>query len=207
MSIAPVLQFELKVGEGKQTLSLSIIPHFIHQTNFNLPDNLIPTMPRLPITTLSRFARTSTPSRSALAQRYASTEQQPGKTVEGASGKSQQKAQPKIYSESPPKNNEASEEVQKHNREMDARAERPAERVKEEDYEKDKVGKGFWSGKLESFVRCSVFNRLGLLTITFRFEQSWGRDWVMTGPILDELSFWDKAMAFWKFKVEIPMIL
>ena len=125
-------------------------------------------MPRLPITTLSRFAGTKVTSRSALAQRYASTDQQPGKNVEGASGKDTNKAQPKIYSESPPKNSDASEDVQKHNREMDARAERPAERVKEEDIEKDKVGKGFWSGKLQLCKRCGVTYGLALLIVMLR---------------------------------------
>lgn len=105
-------------------------------------------MPRLPSTTLARFARTSTSSRSAVVRRYASTEQQSGETIEGPLGENRNKAQPKILNQSPPKESEASEDVKKHNREMDARAERPAERVKDEDVEKDKVGKGFWSGTL-----------------------------------------------------------
>jgi hypothetical protein len=63
------------------------------------------------------------------------------------SGKSEGKAQPKILSTSPPKESDASEEVKQHNREMDQRADRPAEKVKDEDVEKDKVGKSFWTGE------------------------------------------------------------
>lgn len=37
--------------------------------------------------------------------------------------------------------------MRKHNEEMDKRADRAAEKVKDEDLEKDKVGKGFWTGE------------------------------------------------------------
>ena len=80
-------------------------------------------------------------------QRYASAGEQSGKSVEGESGKSTKEAQPKILSQSPPKDDEASEEVREHNRDMDRRAERAAEKVKDEDIDKDKVHKGFWTGE------------------------------------------------------------
>jgi hypothetical protein len=83
-----------------------------------------------------------------VAQRHLQTQEKPGdETVGGDSGKSERKAQPKILSTSPPKESEASEEVKQHNKEMDQRADKPAERVKDEDVEKDKVGKGFWTGE------------------------------------------------------------
>ncbi|KAF2487586.1 hypothetical protein BDY17DRAFT_289245 [Neohortaea acidophila] len=68
-------------------------------------------------------------------------------STDGASGKSQQKAQPKILNTSPPKDGEESADVKKHNDEMAKRADKPAEKVKDEDVENDKVGKGFWQGQ------------------------------------------------------------
>lgn len=56
-------------------------------------------------------------------------------------------AQPKIYSSSPPK--EQSEDVKKHNREMDDRHGRAQNQV--DDGDKDNVNKGFWKGR---FSRC-----------------------------------------------------
>ncbi|KAK3050245.1 hypothetical protein LTR09_008634 [Extremus antarcticus] len=68
--------------------------------------------------------------------------------VDGASDKSQAKAQPKILSENPPlEESEQSEDVRKHNEGMDKRAERPAEKASKEDVKNDKVGKGFWGGE------------------------------------------------------------
>lgn len=61
--------------------------------------------------------------------------------------KGTQGAQPKILNESPPKEGSASADVEQHNRELDQRAEQAHEKVRDEDIEKDKVGKGFWSGK------------------------------------------------------------
>jgi len=63
---------------------------------------------------------------------------------EGTSTGKQQSsgAQPKILDESPP--TEPSEEVKKHNREMDQRHDKATSRV--DDEKKDKVGKGYWSG-------------------------------------------------------------
>lgn len=55
-------------------------------------------------------------------------------------------AQPKILNQSPPDENNASEEVKAHNKEVDKRADRPQEKVKGEDVEKDKVPKGYWQG-------------------------------------------------------------
>nr|POE89778.1 hypothetical protein CFP56_20247 [Quercus suber] len=54
---------------------------------------------------------------------------------------------PKILNESPPKEGEESEDVKKHNEEMDQRADRPNEKVRDEDVEKDKVGKQYWKGE------------------------------------------------------------
>ena len=79
-------------------------------------------------------------------QRWASTQNQDGKNVEGASGKTPEKAQPKLYSENPPKDEEASQDVKEHNEQMSKRADKPSEKVKDEDVENDKVNKGFWSG-------------------------------------------------------------
>ena len=79
-------------------------------------------------------------------QRYTSSGKQPGQNVEGASGKTTDNAQPKILSSSPPKEGEQ-QDVDQHNKEMTQRAERPSEKVTDDDVEKDKVGKGFWGGK------------------------------------------------------------
>ncbi|KAK3077474.1 hypothetical protein LTS18_010174, partial [Coniosporium uncinatum] len=58
--------------------------------------------------------------------------------------KSTEGNEPKILNENPPKSGEESEDVKKHNEEMADMADRPAAGVKNEDAEKDKVGKGFW---------------------------------------------------------------
>ena len=60
-------------------------------------------------------------------------------------GKSVNGAQPKILNENPPATD--SEDVKQHNREMDQRAEKAHEQVSNEEAEKDKVPKSFWSGK------------------------------------------------------------
>lgn len=78
-------------------------------------------------------------------QQQQPSEQQPSKDQGGSNTKG---AQPKILSASPPQEHEASEDVQRHNKEMDQRADKAAEKANNEDAEKDKVGKGFWSGKL-----------------------------------------------------------
>ena len=62
---------------------------------------------------------------------------------------------PKILHESPPPEDKAPEDVKKHNEELEHRAERVHERVRNEDVEKDKVGKKFWSGE---FVRGAMFH-------------------------------------------------
>ncbi|KAG8626967.1 hypothetical protein KVT40_005912 [Elsinoe batatas] len=63
-----------------------------------------------------------------------------------ASTQTKNGARPKILSDNPPKDSEASEEVKRHNEEMDRRAERAAEGVKSEQAEGDKVPKEFWKG-------------------------------------------------------------
>lgn len=80
-------------------------------------------------------------------RQYAEVGETPGKPADGASGKDRKAAKPTILSESPPKDSEASEDVKAHNRDMDRRADRPAEGVKESDVEGDKVSKSFWSGE------------------------------------------------------------
>ena len=82
------------------------------------------------------------------------------KNVEGASGKTSDKAEPKLYSDSPPKDADAPQDVKEHNEQMSKRADRPTEKVKDEDVEKDKVNKGFWSGTYKLFF--SKFGRFGL---------------------------------------------
>ena len=97
---------------------------------------------------LSRTARHSYLLRTLprpAALRTASTAQRYASESSGSS-KSIKDAQPKILNESPPKDHEASEDVRKHNEEMDKRADRASLKVKDEDVEKDKVHKGFWSG-------------------------------------------------------------
>jgi len=54
---------------------------------------------------------------------------------------------PKILNDSPPPEDKAPEDVKKHNEELRHRAERAHEKVSNGDAEKDKVGKGFWSGE------------------------------------------------------------
>jgi hypothetical protein len=83
----------------------------------------------------------------------ASSEQQPAQSVDGESGRSPKKAQPKILSDSPPQEGEVPEDVRKHNEEMDRRADKPNEKVTDEDVKKDKVGKGFWTGKYKPCLR------------------------------------------------------
>ncbi|KAI9682797.1 MAG: hypothetical protein M1822_006287 [Bathelium mastoideum] len=56
-------------------------------------------------------------------------------------------AQPKILKDAPPAKGEESEEVKRHNEEMDRRHEKAHAKVTEADPEKEKVGKGFWSGE------------------------------------------------------------
>ncbi|EMC92765.1 hypothetical protein BAUCODRAFT_261783 [Baudoinia panamericana UAMH 10762] len=71
-----------------------------------------------------------------------------GSAEQQSQRKGTQGAQPKILADSPPPSDEASKDVQEHNRDMDKRAEKANEKVSEEDYEKDKVPKGFWGGEL-----------------------------------------------------------
>lgn len=63
----------------------------------------------------------------------------------GGDGKSVNGARPKILNANPPATE--SEEVKQHNKEMEQRAEKAYEQVSNEDAEKDKVPKSFWSGK------------------------------------------------------------
>ena len=74
-----------------------------------------------------------------------------GKSDAGSKGASNG-AQPKIYNETPPA--EPSEDVKKHNEDFDNRY---GAQNKSDHNEKDKVGKGFWSGKI-SFTRVILRN-------------------------------------------------
>ena len=67
-------------------------------------------------------------------------------SVDGASGKDTKEAQPKLFSAGEP-DQDASHEVQQHNKEVDQRAHKPNEKNTDKDVENDKVEKGFWSGK------------------------------------------------------------
>lgn len=69
----------------------------------------------------------------------------------GKTSKSSKAPQPKILNENPPAEGEQSEDVARHNREMDQRADRAHEGVKNEDTEKDKVSKGFWTGEISGW--------------------------------------------------------
>lgn len=77
-------------------------------------------------------------------------QQQTGQSNRGGEQKSNSssKAQPKILSENPPAQGEESEDVAKHNREFAQRHDRAEEGVKNEEAEKDKVPKDYWSGRL-----------------------------------------------------------
>ena len=79
----------------------------------------------------------------------------------GGDGGKSKGAQPKILNESPPEN--PSEEVQKHNKDVDKRAEQAHEKVADEDIEKDKVGKGFWY----VFDNLLLFRSLRQLAVRF----------------------------------------
>ena len=112
---------------------------------------------------LTHFLRPATTNPSFIIRRYAGNQHESAQNVEGESGKSPKQAQPKIFGESPPNEGEASQEVKDHNKDMDKRAERPAEKVKDEDVEKDKVGKGFWGEYLHFLIlrdMCPVLLRV-----------------------------------------------
>lgn len=74
----------------------------------------------------------------------------------GNTGSSSKGAQPKILNEAVPDN--PSDDVKQHNEDMAKRYDRTENNA--EDQEKDKVGKGFWSGKKMTFVWDPVENCL-----------------------------------------------
>ena len=110
--------------------------------------SLLPKIPSTAAVLRSINATSIRPSGTVLAshsRRFASgdqTQKQESKNQDGS------KPQPKIYSASPPREEDQSEDVARHNREMEQRHDRPIENVKDADVEKDKVRKGFWSGKI-----------------------------------------------------------
>ena len=67
--------------------------------------------------------------------------------------------EPKILKDSPPQ--EASEEVRRHNEEFAKRYDKPHAKVTEADPEKERVGKGFWTGEFASLRVCSMGNHEG----------------------------------------------
>ncbi|KAF2167854.1 hypothetical protein M409DRAFT_22001 [Zasmidium cellare ATCC 36951] len=79
-------------------------------------------------------------------QQQQQPQQSSGGDKQQSNNNSTSKAQPKILSDNPPAQGEETEDVAKHNREMAQRADRAEEKVNNEDTEKDKVPKGYWSG-------------------------------------------------------------
>jgi hypothetical protein len=73
--------------------------------------------------------------------------QKSGQSSSSASSNDKKGAQPKILNESPPSKGNESEDVRKHNEDMDNRTEKAFEQVSNKDAEKDKVGKDFWKGE------------------------------------------------------------
>ena len=73
----------------------------------------------------------------------------------GSKPKSTKGLAPKILNKGPPPGDKASEDVKKHNEELEHRAERVHERFPNEDDEKDKAGKEFWTGE---FLRGAVIH-------------------------------------------------
>ncbi|KAK4570264.1 hypothetical protein LTR86_002344 [Recurvomyces mirabilis] len=88
----------------------------------------------------------STAGKSEQQTQQGGQQQQQPKSENSGNNKGTQAAQPKILNESPPQEEHASEEVQKHNQEVDRRAEQAASKDRNENIEKDKVGKDFWRG-------------------------------------------------------------
>jgi len=86
--------------------------------------------------------------------------------------KSTEGHQPKILNENPPNSEEESADVKKHNDDMASRADRPAAGVKNEDAQKDKVGKGFWKGEL-STAACRQMAFLTAYTNNIGYRPRW----------------------------------
>lgn len=70
-----------------------------------------------------------------------------GAAQKGSGGQSVKGAQPKILNESAPSKEEQSEDVARHNREMENRTEKAHEQARSEDSKDEKVSKDFWKGK------------------------------------------------------------
>ncbi|KAK3705391.1 hypothetical protein LTR37_013364 [Vermiconidia calcicola] len=102
------------------------------QRTLRLPQLLRPAVSR------STFATSSS--------RCSRTQDDPAPSVDGASGKDEKRAQPKLYNKSPPESQDESEDVKNHNKDMDKRAERRTDTSNPEHAENDKVDKDFWSG-------------------------------------------------------------
>jgi len=87
------------------------------------------------------------------------------KNVDSGKGVGKDGAQPKILNESPPQDGEAPADVAQHNRDMENRAEKAHEKVSSDEVEKDKVGKGFWSGESPLSIRQSLMVTCMLIPI------------------------------------------
>lgn len=103
-------------------------------------------------------------------------------------------AEPKILNENPPKDGEAPADVEQHNRDMDQRAEKAHEKASNADAEKDKVGKGFWSGRsslnTSSPVKCDFHTNTDGSYRTGRRRQA----------TIDGAQ-WNECSSIWKWKV------
>jgi hypothetical protein len=64
--------------------------------------------------------------------------------------------QPKILSENPPSYPEQTDDVKKHNEELENRPERAEMSASNEEAEKDKVSPEFWSGKSCCYFHCTI---------------------------------------------------
>ncbi|KAF2766261.1 hypothetical protein EJ03DRAFT_377101 [Teratosphaeria nubilosa] len=78
--------------------------------------------------------------------KHSGSTQQSSQLEKVQTSKGTQGAKPKILDESPPPKGQEPDDVKKHNQEMEQRADKASASVNEEDIEKDKVGKNFWSG-------------------------------------------------------------
>ena len=85
-------------------------------------------------------------------QQQGQGQQQP-KSDNSGNNKGTQAAQPKILNESPPQGEHAPDDVRQHNEEVDRRAEQASSKVRDEDIEKDKVGKDYWRGESCTYLK------------------------------------------------------
>jgi hypothetical protein len=87
------------------------------------------------------------------------------------SSKATKGAQPKILDEKPPSKENESEDVRKHNEEMENRTETKHEQASSEDSKDEKVDKDYWAGKFE----------LGCETAVLMLDRQRRTSWMKTG--------------------------